>query len=149
MVASLLPRDTGSFEAGFSILIPQGRELRGSEELSNLPKVTQLAFDHKFVLLQSLLFSPHPATPPSCALNGIVYLQVLCQVVTRQIFIHLEPKQTVILGSIPFCLSGESIRCTHCIDPAYLSRLVLAGMEVAVREKQLRFPFSHLSRWSK
>lgn len=107
-----------------------------------MPKVTQLAFNHKFVLLQSLLFSPHPATPPSCALNGIVYLQVLCQVVTRQIlFIHLlEPKQTVILGSIPFCLSGEPIRCTHCTDPAYLSRLALAGMEVAVREKQLRFP---------
>lgn len=34
------------------------------------------------------------------------------------------------------------MRDTHCIDPAYLSGLVLAGMEVAVREEQpsLIFP---------
>ena len=72
-------------EAGFSIFILQGREVRGPEELGNLPKVTQLENDQagicpKFAQLQSPLFAPHPAIPPLCALHGAGYMQVLRQV---------------------------------------------------------------------
>lgn len=63
----------------------------------------------------------------------------------------LEPKQPIILKNTPVCASGESISCIHPVDLVYFGHLVLADIEVAMRERskaEVPIP-SSFPYWSK